>query len=196
MVCQKPGKPYATTSGEAAHNRGGGIANWAGQCKPTEKRPIISAAPRPSWLVGWRDMWTAQQQEDRFAKCTADELIRIAETGKDLDGRELTTGAPILAARRLAVHVRRRAQTELFNNHHYAEGIYWWTVARGALASPMAAASRDDVKSSRGGSAVGQPAEWPLYSFASKLRSDPPRDQSPSVSHAPSLHRSRDGAFV
>jgi hypothetical protein len=37
-------------------------------------------------------MWTAQQQEDRFAKCTADELIRIAETGKDLDGRELTTG--------------------------------------------------------------------------------------------------------
>jgi hypothetical protein len=44
------------------------------------------------WLAGWRDMWTAQQQEDRFAKCTADELICIAETGKELDGRELTTG--------------------------------------------------------------------------------------------------------
>ena len=174
MVCQKPGKPYATTSGEAAHNRGGGIANWAGQCKPTEKRPIISAAPRPSWLAGWRDMWTAQQQEDRFAKCTADELIRIAETGKDLDGRELTTGVlyalhgawqctfgeglgtraggmpePMLGAYPPVATGTIQPQTELFNNHHYAEGIYWWTVARGALASPMAAASRDDVKSSR-----------------------------------------------
>lgn len=43
-------------------------------------------------LADWNAMWSDAQRDDRFSKCAASELIRIAETGKDPDGRKLTSG--------------------------------------------------------------------------------------------------------
>ena len=43
-------------------------------------------------IAAWRAQYNEQLRASRFDACTNDELVRIAETGKTLDGQKLSAG--------------------------------------------------------------------------------------------------------